>query len=464
MSAVVHDPLQANPDEGRVPLAAGDPARILAFVGGEAVSAATFLSQVRALAQLLPEAGHAVNLCQDRYHYLVAFCAVALRGQSTLMPPSRTRAAIDLVRGQFPDSYCIGDVDACGCDAGMDGLNHYLRLPEPLPRLDGPPPQLAADAVAAIGFTSGSTGTPSANAKTWGSFARSTRQNLEALAGLWPRGEQAHVVATVPPQHMYGMEMSVLLPLLGGTSVHAGRPFFAADIADALAALPGNRLLVTTPVHLRTLVESATPLPPLRAIVTATAPLPVELAAAAEALSGAPVREFFGSTETCIIASRRTAIEQAWTPFAGVQVQPRPDGTRIAAPHLAGPVALADLVELDDAGRFILRGRQADLLEIAGKRASLGDLTRCLLAVPGVQDGAVLQLEERDAAGIRRIVAVAVAPGLDEETILQALRGQVDPVFLPRRLRLVPALPRNETGKLPRSELLRLLADRPAQR
>ena len=459
MSAVVHDPLQPNPGDDRLPLAAGEPGRTLAFVGGRAVSAATFLSQVRAVAALLPEAGHAVNLCQDRYLYLVAFCAVALRGQATLMPPSRTRAAIDLVRGQFPDSYCIGDADDCGCDANMARLGHYLRLPEPLPRLDGPPPRVVAGAVAAIGFTSGSTGTPEANAKTWGSFARSNRQNLDALAGLWPAGEQAHVVATVPPQHMYGMEMSVLLPLLGGTSVHAGRPFFAADIADALAELPGNRLLVTTPVHLRALVESDAPLPPLCAIVTATAPLPPELAAAAEERFGAPVREFFGSTETCIIASRRTAIETAWTPFAGVQVQPRPDGTLVDAPHLAGPVALADLVELDGAGRFILRGRQADLLEIAGKRASLGELTRRLLEIPGVEDGVMLQLEDRDALGVSRIAAIAVAPGLDEAAILQALRRAVDPVFLPRRLRLVDRLPRNETGKLPRAELLQVFGD-----
>src|SRR5690606_14913491 len=85
MSAVVHDPLQSAPHDDRLMLAAGDPARTLAFVGGRAVSAATFLSQVRAVAALLPEAGHAVNLCQDRYLYLVAFCAVALRGQATLM-------------------------------------------------------------------------------------------------------------------------------------------------------------------------------------------------------------------------------------------------------------------------------------------------------------------------------------------------------------------------------------------
>lgn len=170
------------------------------------------------------------------------------------------------------------------------------------------------------------------------------------------------------------------------------------------------------------------------------------------------MREFFGSTETCIIASRRTAIEQAWTPFAGVQVQPRPDGTLVTAPHLAGPVALADLVELDDAGRFILRGRQADLLEIAGKRASLADLTRRLLAVPGVVDGTIVQLAPEHGQSVGRIAALVVAPSLDEAQILTALRGSFDPVFLPRRLRKLAALPRNETGKLPRDLVLGLLS------
>ena len=44
------------------------------------------------------------------------------------------------------------------------------------------------------------------------------------------------------------------------------------------------------------------------------------------------------------------------------------------------PVWLADQLELVDDGRgFMLRGRQADLLEIAGKRASLADLTKSKL-------------------------------------------------------------------------------------
>ncbi|HJR10695.1 MAG TPA: AMP-ligase, partial [Rhodanobacteraceae bacterium] len=99
-----------------------------------------------------------------------------------------------------------------------------------------------------------------------------------------------------------------------------------------------------------------------------------------------------------------------------------------------------------------------DLLEIAGKRASLGDLTHKLLGVPGVRDGVVFQMDETDAMGVSRIAALVVAPGLDAGTILDALRREIDPVFLPRPLKLVDALPRSETGKLPRAALLATLA------
>ena len=138
-------------------------------------------------------------------------------------------------------------------------------------------------------------------------------------------------------------------------------------------------------------------------------------------------------------------------------MESRPDGTVVHASHLAQPVGLADLVTVQPDGCFELRGRNADLLEIAGKRASLSDLNRKLLAVDGVVDGVVLQLDGVDGAGVRRIAALVVAPGLDEATILRALREQLDPVFLPRRLRCVDQLPRNDTGKLPREALLALL-------
>ena len=431
-------------------MASGEDARAIVFDGQGAVSLGRFMAQVRGVAATLPAGCHAINLCEDRYRFLVAFCAVALRGQTSLLPPSRAPAAVDEVLAQHPDSYCVGDGPLSPAPA------RYVQLPAMLPERDGAMPLIADDALVAVGYTSGSTGRPQANPKTWGSFRRSTAQNLAALADLWADPGHACVVATVPPQHMYGMEMSVLLPLLGPVAVHAARPFFPEDVANALHHAQAPRVLVTTPVHLRALLASDVSLPPLRAIVSATAPLPAEHAALAEARYGCEVREVFGSTETCVIARRRTSCETAWTPLPGVRVTPQPDGATVQAAHLSAPVALADLVEVHADGSFELRGRNADLLEIAGKRASLGDMTRKLLAIPGVEDGVVFQL---DGDGVRRIAALAVAPSLDEAAILATLRRAIDPVFLPRPLRCVPRLPRNETGKLPREVLVALLRD-----
>jgi acyl-coenzyme A synthetase/AMP-(fatty) acid ligase len=426
--------------------------RTLAFGPQDAVGCRRFLAEAQALARALPEGLHAVNLCEDRYRFLLAFCAVALRGQITLLPPSRAPQVIDDVLARYPGSYSLGE-------GALDPAPpRYHRLPptEAAPEADIDAPCIPAGQVVAIGFTSGSSGQPKANPKTWGSFAASTALNAALLRER--AGDGAQVVATVPPQHMYGMETSVLLPLLGGVAVHTGRPFFPAEIAAALAQAQAPRVLVSTPVHLRALLESGLDLPPLALVLSATAPLPAELAQAIEARYACEVRELFGSTETCVIGHRRTASEMDWQRYAGVRLQPQPDGTEVDADWFVQPVLLQDLIEPFDGG-FRLRGRSSDLLEIAGKRASLGDLTRRLLAVPGVEDGVVFQSEDADAGGVRRLCALVVAPDLDEAAILAALRAAVDPVFLPRPLRRVAALPRNETGKLPRAALLALLGE-----
>jgi len=259
---------------------------------------------------------------------------------------------------------------------------------------------------------------------------------------------------------MYGLELSVLLPLLGPFAVHGGKPFFPADVAAALAELPAPRVLVTTPIHLKALLRDPVELPALGAITSATAPLCRELAAEAEARYGAPVVELFGSTETCVIAHRRTAKETAWRLYPEIVLRPQPDGTLVDAPYFSQAVALQDVVEILPDHQFHLRGRNADLVEIAGKRASLADLTHRLLALSGVTDAVALQLDEPDSAGVRRIAALIVAPGRCEAELLDELRHALDPVFLPRPLRLVESLPRNETGKLVRDALLSALRTR----
>lgn len=451
--AIVHETSHGESPRLLHLLSAATPGRVLAWRDGAPVSAVQFLAHVHLVAAGLPVAAAAVNLCEDRYAFLVAFCAIVLRGQANLLPPSRAPHAVDEVMANYPGCYALGEQALTPAPCG------YLQLPVLKSAAVAPDltwPLIPADQVVAIGYTSGSTGRSNANSKTWRSFHLSNAGNLAMLHATV--GGSFAVVATVPPQHMYGMEMSVLMPLLGDVSVHAGRPFFPADVAAALASVPVPRVLVTTPVHLRALVESGIALPPIAAMVSATAPLPVELAQLAEERFSAPLIELFGSTESCVIAARRTTQDRDWLLYPGATLHPRLQGTSVEAPHLEVPVMLADIVSLSPCTRhFGLCGRQADLLEIAGKRGSLSDLTRRLLSIPGVEDGIVFQLDEADALGVHRIAALVVAPGLDEHAILDALRCRIEPLFLPRPLRLVAALPRNETGKLPKAALVELL-------
>ena len=120
--------------------------------------------------------------------------------------------------------------------------------------------------------------------------------------------------------------------------------------------------------------------------------------------------------------------------------------------------------ELEPTGErhFRLGSRVADLVNIAGKRSSISYLNHQLLAVPGVRDGSFL-MEDDEILAVPRLKAVAVAPGLTVMTIMQALREQLDPAFLPRPLILVEELPRNNLGKLLWADLLMLASRQEAE-
>ena len=431
-----------------IPLLVSDePSRPVVWRGTSPVTAAEFEAQVTVVAAALPPRPQLVNLCEDRHRFLIALAAALRREQTVLLPASRAPEVVGEVLAANPGSYVFDDamVDAA-LAAASPSTNAHTVVP--------------ADHIAVIGYTSGSTGRSKAHTKRWRSFMSSTAHNAAAInARLAARGEtgRAAIVATVPPQHMYGMEMSVLLPLLGDMSVHAGRPLFPADVARALADVPAPRVLVTTPVHLRALVESGISMPAIGVIVCATAPLDPALAARAESLFATDVLEVFGATETCVIASRLTARSVDWHLYDDVELTPEPDGTMVRAPWFDAPTLLQDVVELRPDRRFALRGRNADLLEIAGKRASLADLTRRVLDVPGVVDAVVFQPDTADDGRVRRVAALVVAPGLASRDVTERLRHAVDPAFLPRPLVVVDALPRNEVGKLPRERLLAIL-------
>lgn len=433
-------------------LAHGDLAATFAWRPDGPLSVADYLADVHALAGQLPTAGHLLNLCHDRYRFAVGFAAGLLRGMTSLQPSSQSAETFRRLHDDYPDLLAL-------CDGTTDTLD--------LPRFDFPElagdrsataiPHIPADRLAAILFTSGSTGLPQAQRKTWGKLAQNDRAEAIAL-GL---DVKPHVlVGTVPVQHSYGFESTFLLALHGGCAFWAGKPFYPQDIAGALAAVPQPRLLVTTPFHLSALLSSGIDLPAIDLLLSATAPLSTSLAAEAQARTGAPLLEIYGSTESGQLASRRTTDGAAWTLLPGVRLEQAADETVACAGHVEGRVALSDVIELLPDNRFLLHGRHADLINIAGKRTSLAYLNHQLAAVPGVVDGAFFLPDEEGADGITRLTAFVVAPGLSARQITTALRQRVEPIFLPRPLVLVDELPRNSTGKLPRSGLQALYTDR----
>ncbi|MCZ8175479.1 MAG: AMP-binding protein [Burkholderiaceae bacterium] len=449
----------------RLPLlAARDLDAPLLWCGGRPVSAARFLGQAEALAGRLPAAGRAVNLCRDRHRFALGLAAALRRGHTSLMPPNalpETLAALHEPGAPVP--YAL--VDDAALDTG--GLAAVFVAPDEAAAPSRQVPGVAADFEAVRLLTSGSTGTPRPHAKRWGPLVANIAAEAARLAEFSGRASLAGlgIVATVPAQHSYGFESSVLLALLGGASCDAGRPFYPADIVAALERVPAPRALVTTPFHLKTLLRAGLPLPPLELLLSATAPLSPQLAAEAEAATGARLVEIYGCTEAGQVAARRTTAGEVWTALGELRLwrEPGPDageGERflVQGGHVTEPTPLADQLELLDERRFRLLGRANDLIHVAGKRSSLAQLDFQLNRIPGVADGAFWMPDEPED-GVARPVALVVSDTLDAEAVRRALRQVLEPAFVPRRVLMVPALPREGTGKLTAQGLSRFARD-----
>lgn len=424
----------------------------LAWCPGGPVTVRRFLAEAQLLAEQLPAGRHLLNVCQDRYRFAVGFAAGLLSDRVSLQPSSQSAETLRNIRQQTPDVICL-------CDGEFDSQD--------LPRLDFPDlsaadagavraiPGIAADQLAACLFTSGSTGVPKPHYKHWGRLVLNGQSEAKRL-GLT---ERPHViVGTVPVQHAYGFESTFLLALHGGATFWSGKPFYPQDIVASLNAVPQPRLFVTTPFHLASLLATDVELPAVDLVLSATAPLSSELAGRAESRFQAPLFEIFGSTETGQIASRRPTRSTAWHLLPDIELAQQGETTLASGGHVEGLVPLSDAIELLPDRHFLLHGRHADLVNIAGKRTSIAYLNHQIAAIPGVIDAAFFLPDDTTPDGVTRLAAFVVAPGMERRQLVAELRRRIDPIFQPRPLVFLERLPRNAAGKLPRSELADLLA------
>ena len=408
-----------------------------------------FLAHIEFLAAQLPEHQFVVNLCRDRYLFTVAVLAAMKCSQTTLLPPAHLPAVVAHLCEDYPDIYGVADESLTGF--GLD-LRMVDLPPAASPGSNVPVADVDGAWPAVMFFTSGSTGRPQPSSKCWGALRGGANLAAQRL-GLDTHGGGT-LIASIPPQHMFGFEMGVALPLFSGNCIHAGLPLFPGSIRQTLASVPGPRRLFTTPTHLRACVKLDIAWPEIDFVVSATAPLSEALAARAEVAFRAPVLEFYGCTETGVIASRRTMDGPRWRWCDGVSAAMHDGVTEVVAPHLRRSVALGDRLTLHALDEFEFHGRHDDMVKVAGHRTVLSDLNIKLNEVEGVEDGIFVMPDGGQNGKPQRLAALVVAPGVGKQQIMDSLATKIHSAFLPRPLHKVERLPRNSIGKLPRAVLL----------
>lgn len=452
------------------------PDAVIAYDQNRAITANNFLIDSLRLSGQLPDQQYLFNFCKNRYLFAVGMGAAALNRQTMLLPPTYNQGMLSQLQQSYPESYILYDEDMPEIStfprfrlehAMLSGLSGQSAVEVSRNATPGFfVPDIPAEHVMAFVFTSGSTGEPVPHAKTWGSMTRNAQAQLQRInEDVDFHGSVFSILATVPPQHMYGLESSVLIALLGGQAFSAAHPFFAQDICIRLESMPRPRILVSTPFHLRAWMDSGLVLPPVDLIISATAPLSTQLAKSMEARFNVPVQEIYGCTETGQLATRLPTSDPVWQTYGRIEIVQATDseggaeGAVAQGDYIASPTELNDVIEIIDKSHFKLLGRKADQVNIAGKRSSLSYLNYQLNTIDGVQDGVFFipdSSEKTDEKhGETRLTAFVVASGISKAEIMQSLRMRIDAAFMPRPLYLVDALPRNSTGKLPH----RLLAD-----
>ena len=406
-----------------------------------------------ALAGRLRGASAVCNLCSSRLAFLITLLA-ALRNRSLMvLPASGSESDIAAAMNSQPGTVAVGDAEAAAdpACAGVFRSGAYVAC-----RPEWKPCALSAgdlaweplwDAVAVVLHTSGTTGDPQPQPKTMrhlanGALLLGARLDREIDGGL---GVVDHLVCSVPAQHMFGLECSVMLPLVHGTPVLDRRPLLPGDVVAAFDEVV-RAAWIATPMHLRSLVQSGEALPACCFAIVSTMPLGHALASQSEQQLDAPVLEIYGSTETGALAMRRTARETRWSALDGVRLDSVEGATLGRGTHFASPAQLLDEIVVEADGSFTLLGRQADLVKIAGRRASLAGLNLLLQDLPGLEDG-VFYLPPTGNPTERLCLIYCGAP-LERAATRRWLRARLDPVFLPRDFIRLERMPRSETGKL----------------
>ena len=427
--------------------------RPIACTDGHVITLRRFRADVSAAAARLTAAGCRSGLvaCNDTYWAAVGMFALAHIGSETILTPNVLPATLTAIAGTF---------DLVITDGSLSNVAQTLTLTPNDNLGDGdvaPLPPMDADNARISLFTSGSTGSPKRVTKTMRQLELEAGVVEGVLGRTVPRDSWIH--ATVTHQHLYGLTFRLCWPLATRRAFFGNTHQFWEPL---LADLDTASVVVTSPSHLARL-GGLTPIPTGRrpsAVLSAGAPLSVSALRATQEVLGCATREFFGSTEAGVIATRlrEGEAESSWRPMPGVTVTRLDDGRlHVCSPYLGSPSCAvgSDLIELECDGSFRLLGRADRITKIEGLRVSLGEFEARLAALDGVADAAIVVLGTEtlylggavvlDAAG--RTELARCGEFYLGRRLRRELSRKLPSAALPRRWRFVPALPTGPLGK-----------------
>ncbi len=313
-------------------------------------------------------------------------------------------------------------------------------------------PAIADDCFVEL-FTSGSTGQPKRIVKPIECLDR----EISVLAAHFG-GQLAgcRVVASVVPQHLYGLTFRIFLPMSLGLPLHASMLYYA----EQLAALDHQHryVFVSSPAFLKRIDLNLMP-PPIAKLLSAGGLLPWKDVEQSHAWLNLWPDEIYGSTETGILAQRsRQADDIGWQTFPGVQIHQNGDLFRATSPLIPCEqgVELDDILHFDDAGLFHLSGRRGRVVKIEEKRVSLTEVERRLMTLAGIRDAVALPVSHGGRQGIGALLVLEddlhhewqQCGGKSLEfSWRRSLLPWLEPVAIPRYWRIIDEIPVNSMNK-----------------
>jgi len=303
-------------------------------------------------------------------------------------------------------------------------------------------------------FTSGSTGQAKAIYKSLNQL----QIEVSTLESYW--GQQltdAHVLATVSHQHIYGLLFRVLWPLYSGRCFHSHVYLNPELLIQAATQVPAY--WVTSPAHLKRL-DAHSPwqgIAQLKAIFSSGGVLADKSKQQITQSSGLSVLEIYGSSETGGIAWRQD--DAAWQLFEGISITEAGDGFWLRSPYLptnSEGLRLDDQINLLTDGRFLLHGRADRIVKIEEKRLSLIELEQRLLTSPLLED--VFALTSNKSRDTVAVVLVPSQSGKEmlanfgRKGLIKQLKQELTPWFelvvIPRKWLLANHIPVTAQGKI----------------